>query len=1070
MLLSNGSSGPQQEAANTRELRSKPETVVNVKPASCGRPFGNYELLEIAGRGGMGVVYRARQLNLNRIVAVKLLPLGEFSRPEAVQRFRVEATAAASLQHPNIVAIHDFGEQDGQHFFSMEYVEGRTLADVAKDQPLSPRTAAGYLRTIAEAVHYAHQRGILHRDIKPSNILLDSADQPRITDFGLAKRFGGEPELGPLSSDLTITGQVLGSPSFVAPEQLGGSRRLGPAADVYSLGAVLYQLLTRQPPFQADTIATLLKEVSEKDPVPPRLLNPQVPVDLETICLKCLEKEPSRRYLTAEALGQDLGRFLEGTPIEARPVGLAGRAGKWCRRHPALAGMTAALVTVVLLGVVGVLWQWRRASQSARDARASKYAADMHRAQLVLADNNRPFAIRLLNEHRPHAKGRPSRDTDLRGWEWRYLWQLCQGDESETLHRYPSEAGVLALSAQGDRLAVATFSEVALWSLSSRKFCTNLPIRPTSALAFSPQEGILAVGTWNTNGRPVVEVWNVSPAEPERKLTLAVGNHSLSFSGDGESLAVFDDQGKVTVTEVKSGRLTLNLPAQLLRSSSAGVAFAPDGCHLAIGEEYGGLRLVNVRTGADAAMDTQTYCTISALAFSADSRLLAAGFGYGEGTIQLWDAQTRKLLGQMRKHAGDVTALAFTPTGRQLVSASGDGTIRIWRVDDQAELCRLQSSGGEVRALALLNDGAKLVTGDSRGAVCFWNTSKPRTSPHTNLWVAANPVAMRDVTKTGFLPGTMDPRAVRRLGAAFTPDGLAFLTTDASGTLTQWELQTARLLRSFPELGSNYWGVALSADARWLAAGNGSGRIIVWDWKSLQPLTNFPAAFDWFGSLRFSSNGSYLIATLVRNDKSVNARIWRTSNWSEIPLTGSQFGGLWCLELAPDERSLAVGYKMGHVKLFHWPTLEHKVTLIESPGSAFAVAFSPDGKRLAAARFDGIVRVWDLAARREEAALPGHLNTVLGAAFSPDGRRLATGGTTARDAVKLWDLTAQSELLTLPAEGHYFMHVAWSPDGNTLTATALTGMAHFWHAPSREEIETAEQESRRSKQSSPQKD
>ena len=272
---------------------AEPGGPADAQPEACGltpapvaslpQSFGDYELLEIIARGGMGVVYKARQKSLNRIVAVKMLLSGQFAEPKFVQRFRAEAEAVAQLQHPNIVAIHEIGECDGQPFFSMDYVEGKSLAQVSAEfgsRGLEFHRCADWLKTIAEAVHYAHERGIIHRDLKPSNVLIDSFDRPRITDFGLAKRLTGD-------SDLTLTGQVLGSPNYLPPEQAEPKRgKVGAASDVYALGAILYHLVTGRPPFQADSLTTLLRQVIETEPVAPRSLNPSIPRDLETICLK----------------------------------------------------------------------------------------------------------------------------------------------------------------------------------------------------------------------------------------------------------------------------------------------------------------------------------------------------------------------------------------------------------------------------------------------------------------------------------------------------------------------------------------------------------------------------------------------------------------------------------------------------------------------------------------------------------------------------------------------------------------------------------------------------------------
>jgi len=305
--------------------------------------FGDYKLLEEIARGGMGVVYKAMQVSLSRLVAVKMILPSASTCKEYIRRFRTESSAAANLQHPNIVAVHEVGTHEGQNFIVMDFVHGPNLARMVGHLPLRARQAAGYLRTVAEAIHYAHDQGILHRDLKPSNVLIDNRDQPRVTDFGLAKRLDGE-------SDLTLSGQVLGSPNFMSPEQAAGVRgKVSRRTDVYGLGAILYHTLTARPPFQADSLAEMLRQVIYSDPVSPRLLNASVPRDLETITMKCLEKDPSRRYPTAQALADELARFLAGEPILARPLGPAGKAWRWCQRKPALAGAFATSVLAMAL-------------------------------------------------------------------------------------------------------------------------------------------------------------------------------------------------------------------------------------------------------------------------------------------------------------------------------------------------------------------------------------------------------------------------------------------------------------------------------------------------------------------------------------------------------------------------------------------------------------------------------------------------------------------------------------------------------------------------------------------------
>src|SRR5262245_23399961 len=302
------------------------------------RSFGDYELLQQIARGGMGVIYKARQISLNRIVAVKMMLPGLVVSEAEAQRFQTEAEAIANLRHPNIVAIYEVGAHEGRRYFSMDYIEGQSLAAMIRDRPLPEETAARYVKVIAEAMQYAHLQGILHRDLKPSNVLLDKTGKPCVTDFGLAKRMGSD-------SRLTAAGVVLGTPSYMPPEQAAGkNKQIGPASDVYSLGAILYELLTGRPPFQAATTLDTVLLVINSEPIAPRLLNPKLPRDLETICLKCLEKDARQRYPSAQELADDLDCYLKRKPIKARPISVLNCAWRWSRRNPWPTAAAAAIV------------------------------------------------------------------------------------------------------------------------------------------------------------------------------------------------------------------------------------------------------------------------------------------------------------------------------------------------------------------------------------------------------------------------------------------------------------------------------------------------------------------------------------------------------------------------------------------------------------------------------------------------------------------------------------------------------------------------------------------------------
>jgi hypothetical protein len=313
------------------------------------RYVGDYELLSEIARGGMGVVFKARQLSLNRLVALKMILAGQFASAADVARFRQEAENAATLDHPHVVPVYEVGEHQGHQYFSMKLIEGTSLTAAIAELRRDPRRAARLLATVADAVHHAHQRGVLHRDLKPANVLLDAAGQPHVTDFGVAKRVAS-------TNRITRSGALVGTPAYMAPEQAAGKRDLTIGADVYSLGAILYKLLTGHPPHQGETpLDTALKVIAD-EPVPPSKLEPRTPADLETICLKCLEKDPGKRYATASDLADELRRFVEGRPVMAWPVGRFERAVKCVKRNPALAASLATVVGVLLTASTVFAW------------------------------------------------------------------------------------------------------------------------------------------------------------------------------------------------------------------------------------------------------------------------------------------------------------------------------------------------------------------------------------------------------------------------------------------------------------------------------------------------------------------------------------------------------------------------------------------------------------------------------------------------------------------------------------------------------------------------------------------
>lgn len=416
-------------------------------PLGTSRVLGDYELIEEIARGGMGVVYRARQIGLDRDVAVKVMLHGSLASVEDVERFRAEAAAAAGLKHPGIIAIYEVGELEGQHYFSMDLVAGRDLSSITREGPLPVRQAAEVVAQISDAVQHAHDQGVLHRDLKPSNIILDLEGRPHVTDFGLARRAGA-------GISLTQTGQMLGTPGYMCPEQAAGKRAPGPAVDIYSLGALLYHLLTGRAPFTGETPSAILRQLEEREPVAPRSLNPATPADLETICLKCLMKELSRRYATARELSEDLGRFLRHEPIRARPASPLEHGWRWCRRRPALAAALAGIGLLLAAIAATSTLSARRINYLRREAYTNLYAADMRLALQAVTDSKFGVAVNLLERHRPKS-GEP----DLRRFEWYYFWEQCRSDEVATLGRHPAQAQRAVFSPDG-RLAATAAADV----------------------------------------------------------------------------------------------------------------------------------------------------------------------------------------------------------------------------------------------------------------------------------------------------------------------------------------------------------------------------------------------------------------------------------------------------------------------------------------------------------------------------------------------------------------------------------------------------------------------------------
>jgi serine/threonine protein kinase/WD40 repeat protein len=689
-------------------------SALNPQSSAPPRCFGDYELLEKIAHGGMGVVWKARQVSLNRIVAVKMMLAGPWAGPDFVRRFRTETEAAASLQHPNIVAIHEVGEQDGQPFFSMDYVEGRNLAELVRDQPLPARRAAAYLQTIAEAVEYAHRHGVLHRDLKPSNILIDPSDQPRITDFGLAKRFvvpiagatplaesqrsdrvEAQPPETATASDVTLSGQVLGSPNYLSPEQAEGRQKeIGPASDVYALGAVLYHLLTGRPPIQAETLTDILKQVAEADPVPLRLLNPSTPRDLETICLKCLEKEIARRYQTAQELADELGRFLRDEPIRARPVGPIGKVYRWCRRRPVRAALIAALVFVGTLGLTGVLWQWRRAEHHARATEQALWQAHFEHGHALRVSGQMGQRVQALAALRNAAALRPS--TELRT-EAAAAFALPDLEDLGLWHPLPAGTGYVVMDGPGERVAMAVSSNrVEVRQVADGSVLTVFTNRPLVAWPNFSRDGSRLAGY----GPERSLVWDIATG---CTLFEMPGHTVLALSPNGKQLLRASRQGGVVLCDLDTQQELARL-APALEPENA--SFSPQGDRVALwcATAIEIWNLTTQRKDAERLLPGGGY----GLAWHPDGTALA--LGCADYLIHIWswaDGRTLQLRGHLR---GGVVPV-YHPSGDLLASGAFDNTLFLWDPHISAPLLAMRG----LAPVGFSADGQWLVVRGPRG-------------------------------------------------------------------------------------------------------------------------------------------------------------------------------------------------------------------------------------------------------------------------------------------------------------------------------------------------------------------
>lgn len=993
------------------------------------RLFGDYELLEEVACGGMGVVFRARHAALGREVALKMLAAGELATPEAVQRFRTEASAAARLEHPHIVPVHEVGQHDLRHFFTMRFVPGgRNVADWAGALPPDgrARAIAGMMARIARAVDYAHERGVLHRDLKPSNILVDAQDQPQITDFGLARL------MREADSAVTLTRQILGSPSYMAPEQAEGRRTDETTlTDVYGLGTVLYEMLSGRPPFMADTPFATVKKVIEQPP--PHL--PGVPRDLETICLKCLEKDPALRYHSGLDLAEELERFARGEPIRARPLTPPEIIWRWAWRNPKVAALLSAIVLAFVVGFSGVTWQWLRAEAALEHERWLEIVRlaesdDAPRAVARLSSKLRQdpadwqaamLAMSIVEQQSfPVLAGPPATPgTALStppvisadgGWfatgaedGTLRVWDSATGQE-----RAPVKLGVrpVALAAGTARHALAAAladGRVIVFEGSGSLKAQGTGILPVLAGGTRlPHEKVGAIlelsfsgaGTHLlARGEKAVLLWHLDHAA-ESPLHFGLGGQPLlgaALSMDGARLLLWSaQQGAVVETRAagqdrESGRLS---PHGVLCTVTSRVDFrsghlAGNGARFALQDGRHSIRSWEAAGGRELTdLDSGVSYWKDVLMNADGSRLLAMGSG---NNLFLHDPASGLLAAPPLQHLYSPASLALSADRARLATYGNDGRAVVWDFTTGCKVVEaIWNDTQDGAALSLSRDGSRLLV---------FPKSLRHDTPAIAVWrgSATRPPHVRQV------PGARDFFAV-----SLSPDGkLGCIGLSPQLRAQVYEIATGRVLLDQPTLGDVY------------------AHLFSPDQKRYYALT----ANGWLHG-------------------------WSLETGAELWTPEQQPGKIRPAAISPDGSRIVAGHNDGHLRIYDTAT-GRQVRTLDHPGEIKVVRFAPDGSgRFLSGSTDRLSHVWDLASGKKLATLAGHGHTIIAAAWSPDSRLIATASYD--QTARLW-VAATGQPVGVPMPHlSWLAHLEISPDGKRLATACRDGTIRFWQVPTGE--------------------
>lgn len=1056
-----------------------------------GGRVGRYKLLKILGEGGMGIVYLAEQtLPVRRQVALKIIKPGMDSR-RVLARFEAEQQALALMEHPHVARVYDAGlAPSGRPYFVMEHVKGLPITEHCDKYKLTIEQRLHLFLHVCEAVQYAHQKGIIHRDLKPSNILIVIEDQemiPKVIDFGVARAIGQSLTERTLHTE---QGQFVGTPEYMSPEQANMSvEDIDTRSDIYSLGVLLYVLLTGVLPFDSDTLRTggiehIRQMIRDTDPKTPStrlshlkpedctqvaqhrkvdvgVLGRKLRGDLDWVVMKCLEKDRTRRYESANDLAMDLKRYLASEPVVARPPTVGYRLQKAWRRNRLLYSAAAAIAVALMVGLVVAAVGWRQAISARANeaalrqkaehqelvARRRAYASDMNLAQQALAVDNLGSAVMLLERQKPeHGQ------EDLRGWEWRYLWSQTRPHDHEVLFSGAHRLDGLEFSSDGRFLlwfayAEGAFTEMTVTNLQTRQ--TVMSRTDCRRAAFARRTPWLVFAQQQENERDDIVLWDLDAWREIRCLPLLGANVSwLGFTPDDHLLvslsyrssnAPAQSPWELTVWEVSTGEIQWRQAIiSPITSCRRRAAISPDGQLIAVSVSGYGFRVLRISDGNERFSRRTNHDHVHALTFSPDGAFLLSASGVESATIQLWDVATGECVRMLEGHSSYVSDLQFTPDSKYLISSSSDQTIRLWDWPDGQPVAILRGHLDEVDGLSVSPKGRILASRSRDGSIFLWPLAPaPQTPAYRTL-----PVKVAVI------------RPLRP--AVFTPDSRSIIAAEPNGGLAQWDVATLHQMRRWrtPEQNAGQIG-AIAPDGSQAAILNADGRLSLLDLTTgvvqTNVLQNSPRVTDCW----FSASGRYLL-TLTTNESrgKYHVRVWDLLSGAEVgEVQGSSTGLTFCYTLQALDAWVLGQSGSAQIRIFQQPQAPpRELSPLTSGARLWDFDVSPNGHIGAGIYEGGYLRVWDLQMAEPLQTMRVFRRAPHSISFSPDGHRLAAGGSD-REAVKLWETTTWQEVLTLAGEVTGFFFLAFSPDGQTLIAYNRDGLLHIWSAPSLEAIE-----------------